>query len=49
MAIEEKKNHLEDYGTIIADYFKFSFDRYVDLYVTFEQETRFGGDEEVEE
>jgi hypothetical protein len=46
--IEEKKLQLQDYGAIIADYFGFSFDRYVDLYVTFEKVTSLGGEIEEE-
>jgi hypothetical protein len=46
--IEEKKLQLQDYGAIIADYFGFSFDRYVDLYVTFEKVTSLGGEVEEE-
>ena len=48
-AIEEKKNQLQDYGAVIADYFGFSFDRYTDLYITYEQATTLGSDSDDDE
>jgi hypothetical protein len=48
-AIEEKKLILQDDGALIADRFSFGFDRYIDLFVTFEKTTYSYSDEAEEE